>query len=135
MNAPGQLHSVETTAFGCSMAAFSACHARLAHLTRTGYADTPLNAISFPKSSVFPGGKLPVTRRWNFLNRTSASSRVFPAMAVVMRDAEAREIAQPAPSKETSWIVSQTIKSQTVRRSPQRGLLPSAGRLAFSIDR
>src|SRR4051794_14221370 len=117
------------------MAALRACHARLAHLTRTGYADTPLNAISFPRSSASAGGNEPVTRRWNLWNRASASLRVFPEIAVVIKEAEAREMAHPAPSNETSWIVSPSIRSQTVRRSPQRGLFPSARRLAFSIGR
>ena len=49
------LHSVVVLS-SRSIAAFSVCHARLAHLTRTGNSRTPAKADSFPSSSTARSG-------------------------------------------------------------------------------
>ena len=70
-----------------------ACQARVAHLTRLGKSRTPVSTASLPMSAGI--SLLPVTMSWNRPNRASASSRRLPLRAVVIRDAEAVEIAQP----------------------------------------
>ena len=63
------------------VAARIACHARLAHFTRTGKADTPENTASLPRVSASPGWSFPVTSRWNRSNSVVASRRVLPFTA------------------------------------------------------
>src|SRR5215208_5005206 len=90
-------HSIVTRASGWSNAALSACHDRLAHLIRTGNSDTPPKAASFPSDAASFGSLVPVTSRRKRSKSSSASALVFPLTALVINDAEAREIAQPEP--------------------------------------
>ena len=48
-----------TPSRGRSSAAFSVCHDRLAHFTRTGNSDTPENTASLPRVSASSGGQRP----------------------------------------------------------------------------
>src|SRR5437016_13809731 len=73
-------------------AACSACHARFAHLMRLGNARTPENAASLP-GALAP----PASMSRNAWNSDSALLVVLPLTASVMSDADAFEIAQPAP--------------------------------------
>ena len=86
----------------------------LAHFTRTGNADTPENTASLPRVSDSPGGSVPVTSWWKRSNSFSVSSRLLPLTAPVISDADALEMAHPAPRKLTSLITSPSIRTQTV---------------------
>src|SRR5262249_51078580 len=92
-------HSVETVSCAPLRAARSACQARVAHLTRAGYAETPPNTESLPRSDRSPQSALtrPVTMSWNLSNSFSISALVLPFTLCVIMDAEALEIAQPEP--------------------------------------
>ncbi len=83
-------------------AAFSVCQGSVAHLTRTGYSRTPEKTASLPRSAAPSAWPWPVIRSWNRSNRASASARVLPLTLSVIIDAEAVEIAQPAPWNATS---------------------------------
>src|ERR1019366_10703863 len=109
-----------------------ACHASVAHFTRNGNRDTPENAFSLPRSSPPPW---PVTSPWNESKSFSASARVLPFTACVMRLALALEIAQPEPWNETSSTTSPFIFSHTLNWSPHIGFTPSACALASGIAR
>src|SRR5262249_20329624 len=123
LSACGPSDSVDTVAPSESSAALSVCQGRVAHLTRTGYSRTPENTSSFPRSGPFRlPASLPVISAWNFSNSASASARVFPFTLSVIIDAEAVEIAQPAPWKLTSFNRSPSRSRKTVSRSPHSGL-------------
>jgi hypothetical protein len=81
------------------------CHASVAHFTRIGNSRTPPNAASFPSpvAGALPVGS-DVRSVWNFLKSDSTSSSVRPFNVSVIIDAEAVEMAQPAPSKPASWM-------------------------------
>src|SRR5437899_4543681 len=55
-------YSVDTTPSFASRAACRVCHARLAHLTRTGNSRTPAKTLSFPSSTGSAGASPSVTR-------------------------------------------------------------------------
>src|ERR1700720_806364 len=95
-------YSVFTVAPGLFSAASSACHDNVAHLTRAGYAFTPVNGSSRSISSANGSGRSgpgspPVARAWNCANRARASATVLPFSTSVISDAAAVEIAQPRP--------------------------------------
>src|ERR1700676_3041808 len=134
MNASEAAYSVVTAGNPCGSversAALSVCQHRLAHLTRAGYSRTPDRAASLPSSSA--GGAASSVRSWcTRSNSRSASARVRPFTASVIKDAEAVDIAHPCPSKRMSLILSSSNFRRTVRRSPQMGFnlstLASAG--------
>src|SRR5690349_15907551 len=90
------VHDLGPLSFNASRAA---CQDSVAHLMRAGNAWTPANAASSLNSS----GVCPVlTISWKSLNSSPASVAVFPFNCVVIKDAEACEIAQPEPSNEIS---------------------------------
>src|SRR5206468_7491435 len=92
------VHSVDTGAPSPFSAACRVCQARLAHFTRAGNSHTPERTASFPSScgSTLVLGSL-VSILWTLSKSTSVSARVFPFTLVVINEAEALEIAQPAP--------------------------------------
>src|SRR5438132_7677997 len=55
-------YSVDTTPSFASRAACRVCHARLAHLTRTGNSRTPAKTLSFPSSTGSAGASPSVPR-------------------------------------------------------------------------
>src|SRR5256885_15238171 len=87
--------SVVTDSCLPSTAATTACHGRIAHFTRAGNLCTPANTASLPIS---PSLTLPVvTMSWTLSNNAFTSAFVFPFNASVRIDADAFEMAQPAP--------------------------------------
>ncbi|MNW03396.1 hypothetical protein D3C71_1993230 [compost metagenome] len=77
----------------------------MAHLTRTGNSHTPESTASLPSSvgvtlAFGPSVSSVCTRT----KSASASSGFFPLTARVIKDAEAWEMAQPAPWKAMSSI-------------------------------
>src|SRR4051794_25810224 len=97
------IYSVDT---GCSCpcnAARNACHARVAHFTRTGNSETPEKTASLPSASA-SAACCPVTTLWNSSNICSTSSVFLPFKAWVIMEAEAFEIAQPEPWNDISRI-------------------------------
>ncbi len=56
----------------------------------------------------------------------SISAADFPFTSPVMTEAEAREMAQPLPSKRTSESTPPSTRAWMVIRSPQSGFSPSA---------
>src|SRR3984957_13706181 len=121
-------HSVVTAGRLCGWADLSAearvCQHRLAHFPRAGYSRTPDRAASLPSSSA--GGAASSVRSWcTRSNSRSASARVWPFTASVIKDAEAVDIAHPCPSKRMSLILSSSNFRRSVRRSPHMGLNPS----------
>src|SRR6185369_5307001 len=91
----------------------SVCRGMLAHLTRTGKRETPLNAAISPIARASPASGLsfPVTSSWNCVNNLSTSARDFPFTACVMIDADARDTAQPDAVNFTSSMASFTTLS------------------------
>jgi hypothetical protein len=67
-----------------------------------GYSESPENTASFPSDFASSGESDPVTSRRNWSKSASTSLRVFPFIELVIRDADALEMAQPDPSKATS---------------------------------
>src|SRR3989338_4522348 len=93
------------TVFTLSKAPFIVCQERLAHLTRAGKCQIPEKTESLPKTlGSLSGCSSLLFKRWNWSNKTSTSWRVLPLRLVVISEADALEIAQPSPSKETSSI-------------------------------
>src|SRR5262249_28628401 len=117
-------YSVVTESFRSSSAARSVCQASVAHLTRIGNSETPENAASLPRPSA--STSFPVTRSWKRSKRARTSSSVFPLTASVSIDADAVEIAQPAPVNDASFATPSSTRTHTVTRSPQSGLWPTA---------
>src|SRR5690606_621430 len=99
---------VQVVASGLANASSAACQASVAHLIRAGNACTPANAATSENSS---GSRPVVTMSLNSSNNARASETVRPRTCVVINDALACEIAQPAPSKLAS-----SIRSPTTRR-------------------
>src|SRR6202165_6045037 len=121
-------HSVVTAGKACGSddrkAEARVCQHRLAHFTRAGYSRTPDSAASLPSSSA-GGAASSVRSSCTRSNSRSASARVLPFTASVIREAEAVDIAHPWPSKRISLILSSSIFKRTVSRSPHIGLNPS----------
>src|SRR5215472_16698058 len=124
VSAAGPSDSVETVSPSPERAALSVCHGSVAHLTRTGYSRTPEKTASLPSSgeAAAPPSDFPVIRSWKRSKRASASAFVFPLTLSVIIEADAVEIAQPAPWKLMSFSTSPSRSRNTVSRSPQRGL-------------
>ena len=108
----------------------------LAHFTRTGNRDTPLNAAISPifRASCGVGLSFPVTSSWNWVKSRSTSARDLPFTAWVMIDAAARDTAHPVAVNRTSSIASRWTFSSTATSSPQSGFRPSARLVAPSSD-
>src|SRR5450631_629730 len=123
------LYSVETDSFFPSRAAISVCQAREAHLTRTGNSHTPEKTSSLSRPSELP---VPVTIAWNLAKSASMSAFDLPLTASLMSDADAVEIAQPAPFQRMSSTLSPVFLTLTEILSPQRGLSPEAEQLGSS---
>src|SRR5512132_1004444 len=122
-------HSVLTGAVARSSAATSVCHGRVAHLTRIGNSRTPSNTASLSSPDSAPAAaasSLAVMPTWKRSNMARSSASLLPLTASVIRDADAIEIAQPAPSKRTWATRPSSSARKTVTLSPQNGLLPSA---------
>src|SRR6185437_6252896 len=88
-------YSVDTACSSPFSAALIACHARVAHLTRNGNSETPANTPSLPNASGSP--PLPVTRSWKRVKKASASCADLPFSDCVIIEADAFEMAHPAP--------------------------------------
>ena len=83
------------------------CQGSVAHLMRTGYSRTPEKTSSFSRSGPpDPGPAAEVIRAWNFWKSASASPVVIPLTRSVIIEAEAVEIAHPAPWKAMSLTTS-----------------------------
>ena len=63
-----------------------------------------------------------VSNWWKRWNKTSASWRVLPFNVSVISDADATEMAQPAPMNLTSLTISFSSFSWRVSRSPHSGI-------------
>ena len=97
-------------------------------MIRAGNSRTPANT---PSPGPIPASDpSPVSIRRKPSNSFSASASVFPRMLAVIREAAAREMAQPVPWKPTSRITPSATSRSKAIRSPHRGLFPSALRLA-----
>src|SRR6185295_16050495 len=90
---------------------------------RTGYSLTPENTSSLSRPS---GPPLPVTMSWNLWKSASMSFVDLPLIASLISDADAVEIAQPAPFQRMSSTLSPAFLTVTLILSPQRGLSPDA---------
>jgi hypothetical protein len=102
----------------------------VAHFTRMGNFLTPRSAASRAGSgSPSPLRGASVSSAWNTSNSRSTSSTRLPFTCSVISDAEALEMAQPAPWKPASAIVPFSTFSMMRNRSPQSGLYPSADRM------
>src|SRR5712692_6659375 len=113
-------HSVDTASPAPRSAARNVCQASVAHFTRAGNSRTPENTTSLPRS--FGNGRSVVRSSWNFASRVSASPTVLPFKTSVIKDAEAVEIAHPAPWNVTLSITPSCSLRKTLHLSPHSGL-------------
>jgi hypothetical protein len=104
-----------------SRAERKACQASEAHFTRIGNLPTPLSARSGPSPLITAGSvSTPVSTRCIVSNNATASARVFPFTASVMREAEALEIAHPTPWKDPDRQLVAAVRVLPIRRTARR---------------
>src|SRR5580692_4403407 len=89
-----RVHSVDTLCSAFWSAACNVCQASVAHLTRAGNSRTPEKTASLPMSGT---GVSVVSSWWKRSKICCTCSRVLPFSVSVISDAEATEMAQPAP--------------------------------------